>query len=68
LVRAERLAKLPKLLGGVWHPYRRLFATERQSLSDVSVAAAGGWRPTKTLKIYQQIDPVLVLAAVVNQR
>ena len=37
-------------------------------LSDVAVAAGGGWKSTKTLKIYQQIDPASVLAAVVNAR
>jgi hypothetical protein len=67
-MRAERLAELPKLAGGVWHPYRRLWATERQHLSDVAVAAAGGWKSTKTLKIYQQVEPAGVLAAVVNAR
>lgn len=66
LVRAERLAELPKLTGGIYHPYRRLWATERQHLSDVAVAAGGGWKSTKTLKVYQQIDPASVLAAVVN--
>jgi hypothetical protein len=66
LLRAEKLAELPKLAGGLWHPYRRLWATERQSLSDVAVAAGGGWRSTKTLKVYQQIDPASVFAAISN--
>ncbi len=66
LQRAEGLAELPKLTGGTWHPYRRLYATERQHLSDVSVAAGGGWKSTKTLKLYQQVDPASVLAAVLN--
>jgi hypothetical protein len=34
----------------------------------VSVAAGGGWKSTKTLKIYQQIDPAAVLGAVVNAK
>lgn len=66
LLRAEVLADLPKLLGGTFHPYRRLWASERKHLADVDVAAAGGWGSTKTLTIYQSSDPAGVLAAVVN--
>lgn len=29
---AEQEAKLPKLEGGLWHPYRRKWATERKDL------------------------------------
>src|SRR6478672_5829345 len=38
-------AELPKLKGGVWHPYRRKWATVRKHLSLADVAAAGGWSP-----------------------
>lgn len=68
LVRAEGLAGLPKLTGGVWHPYRRLWATERQHIADVSVAAGGGWKSTKTLKLYQGVEAANVLDAVLNER
>lgn len=69
LVRAEQRADLPKLAGGVFHPYRRLWATERKHFSDVDVAAAGGWRDTKALKLsYQQADPATVLAVVAMAR
>ena len=65
LVRAERLAELPKLKAGVFHPYRRLWATERKSLPDVDVAAAGGWKDTQALRLsYQSADPVGVLKVV----
>lgn len=64
LMKAERLAGLDKLSGGGFHPYRRLWASERKHLADVDVAAAGGWGSTKTLAIYQQSDPASVLAAV----
>ena len=65
LIRAEKLAELPKLAGGVWHPYRRLWATERKDLPDADVAAAGGWRDTRALKMsYQQADPATVLRVV----
>ena len=65
LVKAETLAELPKLAGGRWHPYRRLWATERKTLPDADVAAAGGWRDTRALKMsYQQADPITVLRVV----
>lgn len=67
LVRAEALAGLPKLAGGVYHPYRRLWATERQHINDVSVAAAGGWKSTKTLRLYQGVTSANVLDAVLNE-
>ena len=51
LVKAEKLAELPKLKGGVFHPYRRLWATERKSLPDADVAAAGGWKDTQALRL-----------------
>ena len=65
LLRAEKLAELPKLAAGRWHPYRRLWATERKALPDADVAAAGGWRDTRALRMsYQQADPVTVLQVV----
>lgn len=67
LARAEQLAELPKLTGGLWHSYRRLWATERKHLPDVDVAEAGGWQGTKAMKLaYQGSTPSGVLAAVVN--
>lgn len=55
LTKAEAKAELPKLDGGLWHPYRRKWATERKHLSITDVAAAGGWSDTATLlTCYQQ--------------
>ena len=68
LLRAESLAELPKLARGAWHPYRRLWATERASKSDVSVAAGGGWKSTKTLALYQGATGESVLAAILNEK
>ncbi len=46
-----------QLAGGLWHPYRRKWATERKHLSLKDVAAAGGWRDVETLlTCYQQPD------------
>ena len=42
LRKAEKLAKLPKLARGGYHPFRRLWASERRHLPAQDVAAAGG--------------------------
>ena len=61
LLRAEELAEQPKLVGGVFHPYRRLWASERRHLPDADVAAAGGWRSTLALRLsYQRADAATV--------
>lgn len=65
LARAEKLSGQPKLRGGLFHPYRRLWATERKHLADVDVAEAGGWTGTKAMKLaYQSATPAGVLAAI----
>lgn len=64
LLKAEQLAGLPKLVGGMFHPYRRLWVTERNHISAKIVAAAGGWKDPKTLQIYEQPDAASVLRAV----
>lgn len=65
LERAEALAKLPKLQGGLWHPYRRKWGTERKHLPLADVAAAGGWKNAAVLRdIYQQPDPATLVRVV----
>lgn len=60
---AEKAAGLPKLEGGLWHPYRRAWATSRKHLPAVDVGAAGGWSDLTTLmKCYQQADSDTLLA------
>lgn len=69
LLRAEREAKLPKLDGGVWHPYRRKWATERKHLSLKDVAAVGGWNDVSTLlTCYQHADRNTMLAVMNEPR
>jgi integrase len=69
LAKAEQRAALPKLRRGLWHPYRRLWATERKELPEVDVAVAGGWTGTKAMKLsYQKHTPAGVLAAILNAR
>lgn len=65
LLKAEQLAGLPKLVGGVFHPYRRLWVTERNHISGKVVAAAVGMA-VQTLRIYEQSDAAAVLRAVQN--
>jgi len=62
-------AKLPKLRGGLLHPYRRKWATERKHLSVKDVAAAGGWQDVTTLlTFYQQPDLDTMLAVMSEPR
>ena len=64
---AEALAKLPKLERGLWHAYRRLWASERKHQPDVDTARAGGWRDLATMKAsYQQPDPATTLKVIEN--
>ena len=54
---AEEKAGLKKLEGGLWHPYRRKWATERKDQPMADVMAAGGWSDADTLlRSYQQAD------------
>lgn len=60
---AEQRAGMEELVGVLWHPYRRKWATERKHLPLKDVAAAGGWTDTETLlNCYQQADPTTMLA------
>ena len=66
---AERLAGLEPLKGGVWHPFRRAWATKRKHLSLKDVAYAGGWKDTSTLlRCYQQPDPETIEEVVLGSR
>lgn len=55
------------LEGGAFHPFRRMWATERKHLPDKDVAAAGGWRDLESLrKSYQQVDEKTLLQVMTN--
>jgi integrase len=62
LRQAEKAAGLEKLDGGLWHAYRRKWATERKDLPLKDVAAAGGWKDVTTLlTCYQHADEATML-------
>ena len=67
LIRAEEMAEQPKFKRGVFHPYRRLWASERKALPAKDVAHAGGWKNVETmLDSYVQSDAATVLRVVEN--
>lgn len=69
LVTAEDAGKLPKLAGGLWHPYRRKWASERMHLPLKAVADAGGWKDITTLTTcYQHTDDATLLAVMSEPR
>ena len=61
LEKAERLAELPKLAGGGWHAYRRLWASERASAQR---GRRGSGRLEGSQLAYQHATPDGVAAAV----
>ncbi len=56
--------RIVKPRGGLWHMFRRAWATERKDLPLKDVAAAGGWRDTSTLLRYQHPDEETMRAVV----
>ena len=65
LEKAERLAEVPKLKQGLWHPFRRAWATNRRDLPEKDVAKAGGWSSPDAMKLcYQHATDEGVLEAV----
>ena len=67
LRKAYEKAKLTPNPGGLWHPLRRKWATERKDYPLKDVAAAGGWRDERTmLSSYQQADPETVRRVVLH--
>jgi integrase len=69
LTEAERKAGIPKLKGGLWHPYRRKWASERMDKPLRALADAGGWKDTTTiLTCYQQTDEATLLAVMSESR
>ena len=69
LRRAEALAGVPHLKGGLWHPYRRSWATSYEGESDVIVAAMGGWEDINVMKAsYQKVTATAIVRVAQNRR
>lgn len=67
LRRAYEKAEIQKQAGGLWHPLRRKWVTERKGYPAKDVAAAGGWRHEPTmLASYQQADAETVRKVVLH--
>ncbi len=67
LLKAERLAGVPKQDGTLWQAYRRGWATVRKHHPDLDVAYAGGWSALDTLKTAYQHADTITLSRVVSE-
>lgn len=66
---AERLAGVPHLEGGTFHPFRRKWAQERRHLPDLDVAAIGGWKRIEVMRdSYQTADEAMALTILSDAR
>jgi integrase len=69
ICKAERRAGLPKLAGGVTHPYRRKWRSERGNHPIKAVMLAGGWSdPGTVTRCYDHPDDAAVLAVTSEPR
>src|SRR5205807_9015925 len=66
LKRAYRYAKIERPKGGLWHPFRRKFATERKFYPLRDVADAGGWKDVGTLLTCYQLSDEDTIRAVMD--
>jgi len=68
LRQAERLAAVEPQEGGLWHPYRRMWATARKDLPAQDVALAGGWATVRMVEeVYTQADQHTTLGVVLHE-
>jgi len=56
MIKAERYAELPKLEGGLWHPFRRMWAMCRKDMPIRDVMEVGGWDDFETILKYMLPD------------
>jgi len=67
LRQAYAAAGLASQPGGIWHPLRRKWATERKGYPVKDVAAAGGWKTERVLLTsYQQSDAATIKMVVLE--
>jgi integrase len=67
LRKAYSRAGIVPQVGGLWHPFRRKWASERKDYPVVDVAAAGGWKDVRTVQTsYMQADSATIRNVVLN--
>jgi integrase len=66
LERAYRLIEVTRPKGGLWHPFRRRWASIRKDTPLKDVAANGGWDDIRTLVICYQIADEETMQAVAD--
>lgn len=67
--KVEGLAEVEHYPGDLWHPFRRMWASERRHLPDVDVAQAGGWSsPDVMRESYQHADEATQYNVVTDTR
>jgi hypothetical protein len=66
LRKAYAAAGLTPEPGGMWHPFRRKWVSERKGYPLVDIAAPGGWKDERSLKSYMQEDPKTVQKVVLE--
>lgn len=68
LRQAEKKARLEPLDGGLWHAYRRKFATDMVNVPDRIVAKLGGWKTPRTLDLYSHPSEEVLAEALGRRR
>jgi len=66
LRKAYTLAGLEPPKGGMWHPFRRKWATERKHYPLKDVAEAGGWSDLRSVQTYTQTDEETIRTVILN--
>lgn len=66
LRKAYKLAGLTPPKGGMWHQFRRKWATERKHHPLKDVAKAGGWADLRSVERYTQTDEDTIRTVILN--
>ena len=66
LKKAYQASRMVPDPGGMWHPVRRKWVSERKGYPLADIAAAGGWKDERSLKSYMKEDPDTVRKVVLE--
>ena len=66
LRKAYKLTGIEPPKGGMWHPFRRKWATERKHYPLKDVAEAGGWSDLRSVQTYTQTDEETIRTVLLN--